>query len=228
MALELADHVFRILENQQALFDFLGEHRWGYAMEDGLLTLTSAADGRILADCPAQVLGSQSDADGSWLWAWANEQSQIPKNLLRAVESVRSQAEAEGNALFTASEPIEPEEDDDLFGPRLAIVAAGAANLYTYYACGYDGGCLFVGIESPPPGVRTVGDATRAVHALQMGLSALDFDHRRAALAYLGEPIVRRGDTLIWTLGPEAVALTFDDRDRIARIETTQAPKPRP
>lgn len=227
MALDLADHVFHILENQHALFEFLGEHDWGFSMEDGTLSFAAADDGRPIADCPAQVLGSQSDGDGSWLWGWANVQSQIPEVLLRAVQGVREQAEVEGSELFLESGPIE--SDDDMLGPTLAIIAAGAANLYTYYACGYDGGCLFVGLESPPPGLREGGGraARRVVHILQMGISALEFDHRRAVLAYLGEPGEVRGDRMTWTFGPESLEVTFDEQGRIARMATSETPRAR-
>lgn len=225
MALELADHVFRMLEHQQALREFLGEHGWGFSMDDGLLAFADES-GREMASCPAQILGSQSEYDSTWLWGWANEQSGIPDDLLRAIGRVRAMAEEEENDLFLDPGPIETEGDNS--GPELAIIAAGAAGLFTYYACGYDGGCLFVGLDSAPEGVQVGRDALRAARVMQAGISALDFDHRRAALAYLGEPDSRAGESLAWRFGPSALEVDFDPQGRITEIRTTLAPRPSP
>lgn len=225
MALDLADHVFRILENQQALHEFLGEHDWGFSMDDGTLSFADGS-GREIASCPVQILGSQSDYDGTWLWGWANEQSGIPDGLLRAIGQVRAMAEEEGNELFLDPSPIETEGDNS--GPELAIISAGAAGLFTYYACRYDGGCLFVGLDSAPEGVHVGRDAPRAARVMQAGISALDFDHRRAAIAYLGEPTSRDGGSLAWTLGPSTLEVDFDPMGRIAELRMALAPRSSP
>src|SRR5215218_4674315 len=111
MALVLEDHVFRVLENQDALYELLGEHRWDFDMDAGTVVFSRQESGgmlgrlvsrtpNVLATCPVQLIGSESQRDDTWLWAWANAQSEIPPDLTRGVERIRDEARAAGLTPF--------------------------------------------------------------------------------------------------------------------------------
>src|SRR4051812_5614895 len=92
MNLRLEDHVFRVVENQARLLDGLAEFDWGLDLDTGLLTFTSTRGGRELARYPVQLIGSSSESSNTWLWAWANVESDLPPALLRGIEGVRAEA----------------------------------------------------------------------------------------------------------------------------------------
>ena len=93
MALRLEDHVFRVLENQFRLYQFLGTHEWSFDMEAGRFTFVNSETKEVLARCPVQILGTESKESNTWLWAWANEASQIPDPLLAGSRMVKSEGE---------------------------------------------------------------------------------------------------------------------------------------
>ena len=66
------------LEKQLPFYnDVVQDRGWGVDMDRG--TITFGDD----YEFPMQILGTFSFSSQTWLWAWANEASQIPKNLLK-------------------------------------------------------------------------------------------------------------------------------------------------
>lgn len=76
-------HAGTALARQLALRDFLGQHNWYLNSRKGTVDFDN---GRVF---PIQLIGSESEFDGSWLWAWANKHLQRPRHLLRSVKLVR-------------------------------------------------------------------------------------------------------------------------------------------
>jgi hypothetical protein len=218
MALTLEDHVFRVLENQGKLYDVLGEHNWSFGMATGTLTFVSEKQ-EPLASCPVQILGSKSEYSNTWLWAWANEASGIPTALLRWAETIKRQARAESRPLFLSGEEILLRRER--FDAELAIICTGALGLFTYYACSYEGGCMFTAIERCPEAERMPRDILLVSKIIETGICALDFDHKRAMLAYLGRPQRTENDRFHWMVGSQELIVTFDGLGRIAKWETT-------
>jgi len=68
---------------QEHLSEVVGERDWAFSMDDG--TLSFGDDLQF----PVQVLGTESESSGTWLWAWANEASGLPDTLLEAVSTLR-------------------------------------------------------------------------------------------------------------------------------------------
>jgi hypothetical protein len=231
MALRLEDHVFRMLENQDALYNLLGEHRWDFDMDAGTIVFSTEAGGgllgrffseppKVLATCPIQLIGSESEADDTWLWAWANAQSRIPSELTRGVAQIRDEARALGGLeLFFDPRPVP--RPSPRFGTELAIICTGHLGLFAYYSCPHPGGLLHVAIAEPPAGIEIERSAMQATRIMHIGMSALEFDHRRAIAAYLGEPARADGDALEWHVGGMTLRVEFDDQGRSARMTTS-------
>jgi hypothetical protein len=173
-----------------------------------------------------QLIGSESRAEKTWLWAWANTESDLPPNLLRGIDRVREAAARENLSLFL--EPAEIPVPRERFGAELAIICAGAMGAFTYYACGHSGGVLYAAVESPPQGFQPATGAQARQQTIQMGISLLGFDHRAAVVAYLGPPSAEEGDLLTWNMGDEWLRIRFDAEGRIADMEAklTQASAP--
>ncbi len=71
--------------------------RWDFSQDDGLLVFSN--DDGFRAECPAQIVGSYSTADESWLWAWAN--TTLEPSLTLDAQALREYGEAQGHARLT-------------------------------------------------------------------------------------------------------------------------------
>lgn len=79
----LAEHVAVGFEKQALLDDLIGERPWAADLEKGSIFFGDD----IAAD--TEVLGSEDDRVGTWLWAWANEDWGLAPGLIEA--SLRAQ-----------------------------------------------------------------------------------------------------------------------------------------
>lgn len=223
-SLRLEEHVFRVLEGQDKLTEFLGEHDWNFSMSDEVLRFSDAATGTLRATCPVQLIGTESKETNTFLWAWANQGSDIPAGLLRGVTRVRDKAAALANADPVFQQVGEIPLRHERFGGELAIICAGYLDLFTYYACSYAGGVLYAAIETCPGARQIPADALRKIRVITAGIQALTFDHQAAVRAYLGEPVGQENDTQTFAVGDEQIRVRFDAQGRIAEMNAVLRP----
>src|SRR5512133_2813846 len=106
------------LEKQARLFDFLGEHFLELDLDAGMARFNSDRA------YPYQVLGTESDNSLTWLWAWAEEQTEVPPDLLASALEMRAWGEKEGIAECSA-----PSVDlDRADGLLLSLIASEVCN----------------------------------------------------------------------------------------------------
>jgi hypothetical protein len=106
----------------------------------------------------------------------------------------------------------------------MAIICTGFLRLFTYFACPYDNGVLYVAIQTLPEAERLTLNAMQVIHVLTAGVQSLDFNHRKAVLAYLGQPISQHELQCVWHIGKEELEVRFDSLGRIADMSTTVHP----
>ena len=109
---------------------------WWFDMDSGTLAFTQADGSQFIT--PVQLLGTQSDHDGTFLWAWANEQSGAPTTLLESVTRLR--AFGQQHAIAELVDPLLEGYD----GHTLAMVAVGLTGAPAYYRAPYEGGAAFM------------------------------------------------------------------------------------
>ena len=73
-------HIGTSFARQLALADYLGECRWQVDVVGGTIHFEDKGS------YPIQLLGSESEMEGTWLWAWANEMlvQEVKPEVLRA------------------------------------------------------------------------------------------------------------------------------------------------
>ena len=217
MNLQLEKYIFKILGNQKRLENYLGEYRWAFDMAQGLLVFTKKT-GELITKCPIQIIGTEGYKANTWMWAWANKKSNIPGNLLEGVNKVKQEAESDNQEIFLRSE-IELSEN---LGARLAIICAGFLNHFSYFACPYEGGCLYVTIEKSPIEEERSRNLPSMVTTIQMGLSSLEFSHKDALLSYLGDKPVELGNNkLRWDFENGNIEVDLDEKGRIAKLNSS-------
>jgi hypothetical protein len=127
------------LEKQQALAEFLGHHNWSVDLAAGTVDFEER---RVF---PIQVIGTESSAEGTWLWAWANTASNIPFPLLSSARMLRAYGERHGVREFVEPELRAQAIDAHVVG----LVAAGVADADAYYLGHYPGGAVLFLVSAP-------------------------------------------------------------------------------
>jgi hypothetical protein len=93
---------------------------------------------------PIQLLGSQSEYDNTWLWAWAN--TGLSGWPLEGAQQLRDYGVAHSIPELTKSQFALRDFD----GHYLTMVCAGILNADCYYRLPYEGGAAFLVVPSAP------------------------------------------------------------------------------
>ncbi len=217
-----AHHAARSFAKQLALQDYLGEHAWNV---DITRSIVDFGNGRIH---PIQLIGTESEGDGCFMWAWANTASKLPPASIRGVESLRAWGQKNGVAELSERKlPL-----DQWPGHNLAMVAAGLLNADAYYRGPYDGGALYFLVLKLPP--LSPIPTERILTVLTQTISQWDIDGRTMTEAFLEQ----EGFTLACTDVPggggqlhavhadgRALDIDFDGLRRIVKLSGTVGPK---
>lgn len=169
-----AEHVATGLARQLALGDLIEDRGWQLDLGTGTVTFGDDLRYQI------QLLGTESHGDGTWLWAWANEASNLPPALLRLCGWLRDHGRREGIAELT--EPTFPLDRAD--GHRLALLASGLTGR-CYYRGPYPGGALFFHLDDAPPEITAPVLPERALSVLGQVIQTFPVDHRVAVESFL-------------------------------------------
>jgi hypothetical protein len=122
------------LEKQDKLARIIGENMHELDLDAGVIRFS-----RDLA-FPFQVLGTESDNTLSWLWAWAEEQTEIPDNLIQMSLQLRDWGVREGIREFTM-----PSFDlDRADGNSIAMISTQITMANSYFRDGYEGGAVYL------------------------------------------------------------------------------------
>ena len=202
-------------DKQMCLAEAIGDGDWQLSLSEGQITFGGTQS------FPVQVLGSEADADGTWLWAWANTESNLPPTLLRAVEQMQAFGERQQVAQFVAPQ-INLEDAD---GHKLSLIACGVCGADAYYCGPYAGGAVFLLLTAPS--LRRFADDTpmRFIRIFTEFISAFACDHRQALnayAAYKGYSVQAEAGADILTLPAGAeVRAEFDTQGRLAKFSST-------
>ena len=94
----LHQHAALALEKQFYLAELTEGSSWAFSMPTGELSFGNGLRSQV------QILGTEGEAAGTWLWAWANQASGIPAQLLEAAEAMRALGHQETILELTTAE----------------------------------------------------------------------------------------------------------------------------
>ncbi|WP_454909128.1 DUF6882 domain-containing protein [Variovorax gossypii] len=216
-----SDHAASALARQMALGDVIGERSWGIDVQKGVLSFGD--DLRY----PAQLLGTHAFGPGTWLWVWANAQSNIPEQHTEAALRIRQRGEEESIEAFTAASL---QLDDALTDHMIAMTCGGLEGGRCYYRAPYDGGALFVLLDGVPREVLAPVTLPRAVTVLMEVISQFDVDHRRMATSFLRQQGLEATSSSAAAIRAERageghIEISFDESGRISNVACTLLPQ---
>lgn len=222
----LARHVGSAFSRQIALAELLGERSWALDIDAGRVRF-----GRDL-DFPIQILGTESESDQSWRWAWADEASDLPAELRVTGEKLRSLGMRE--SIPELSRGWFPRSVAD--GHSLALLASGLEqNGCCYYRGDTADGALFFLVEKALPTITAPLPQERVLTVIEQLVEQFDLKHRMMLEGFLvdqGFGLRVQDDTLLATRQGSGLTLRFDPMGRLIELQGTlrpaQAPSTKP
>lgn len=200
------------LEKQEKFGHLTGEYIPDLDVDTGLIRFSEDLE------FPFQVLGTESDNTLTWLWAWADEQTEVSADLTNSALQMRAWGEKEGIAECTA-----PSVDlNRANGHIFSLIASEICRADCYYHDAYEGGgaflLLFDASVSRQPGF-TVSALSRQFSFL---LSLCDFNHRNAFRSYLNHknlPFTEHATFMVSELeSGEDIRVNFDSSGKLVSI----------
>lgn len=199
-------------DKQNDLYEVIGDNAWNVDTAAGTI---SFGPGLVF---PVQILGSFSHTSETWLWAWANAQSDLPAPLLSQAQQLRAYGELYGIELLTASEFDATEHDLHLIG----CIASGMCGASGYYLANYGQGTLVVTVKSELIDRVPKNDFARMASVFPQVISAVEMHHRPAFVHYAtqkGYPVTETADAVSAAIDSGTLTATFDHLGRLASLK---------
>jgi len=165
-----------------------------------------------------QVLGTESDNTLSWLWAWAEEQTEVPMNLLSSAFKLKDWGERE-----QISEFFSPSVDLTLAdGHAIALVSSQICNASSFYRDDYEGGAAFLLLFDNRIDSQPSFDRARLTQQFSELISRMELNHRNTFLSYFllkGLSPVEKGSLIACELeNGEQVIAEFDEAGKVIML----------
>jgi hypothetical protein len=221
-------HVVTAYDKQMRLADFLQESvgHAGWSFDKTTATLTFGKDVHF----QAEILGSVDLVASTWLWAWANQASNIPDSQLKAARAMKEYGDKEQIAELATDllvcDSILGKENEAAAGHVLGVIAVGLLGFDAYYSAPYTGGVaillirdarLQAPVEQPLPRILTIFPQALQGYPIS--------DHKTALAGYLEyygfRPTVRDKKIRVNHGGQTVLTARFDDLGRLVSLEGT-------
>ncbi|HEY6010660.1 MAG TPA: hypothetical protein VIX18_04240 [Nitrospirota bacterium] len=208
----LEQYALIALEKQDKLEFLIGEHTYELNLDAGKIRFNDDLE------FPLQLLGTESDNTLSWLWAWSDEQIEMPGELLRAAQQLRDWGTREGLTEFTV-----PSVDlDAADGHVLAMISTEISGASCYYRDAYEGGAAFILLFDKRIDSQPSFDPARLSRRFPDLASRYDFNHRNALLSYLRikglSPTETDGLIIAALESGESLSARFDRNGRLIEL----------
>ena len=206
----LEQYALIALEKQDKLALLVGEHTYDLDLDAGKIRFNDGIE------FPFQFLGTESDNTLSWLWAWADEQTEeVPEDLLRAARQLKDWGAREGLHEFTR-----PSMDlDRADGHFLSMIAGEICGASCYFRDAYEGGAAFVLLFDKRIEAQPSFDLSRLSRRFLDLITRYELNHRNALLSYLrikGLSPTEAGGLITGTLDTgESLSVGFDQDGRL-------------
>jgi hypothetical protein len=200
------------LEKQARLYSFLGQHVLDLDLDAGTARFNDIT-------LSFQVLGTESDNALTWLWAWAEEQTEVPDRLLASSGVLKAWGEKERIPDLTLPS-LDLNRAD---GTMLSLIASEVCKASGYYRDPYEGGSLFILLHGVALDDQLVFDRQGLVRQLADLAARYEFNHRNALLSYFSargiasaeaenavSAELANGERLIAEFGPRGQLVTIN------------------
>lgn len=210
----LAEHGAASWDKQMCIDDLIGDNAWNLDLKRGVMSFGDKMT------FPVQILGSEAEYDGTWLWAWANEAG----NFSPAPTAASRQLQDFGRQNLLPELTTPKISMDDAGGHVLSIIALGLCETNGYCCVPCTGGAAFLLLTVPETRCSTDLSSAHFIRIFMDFLSQFECPHRPALEAcarYKSYGVTALGDgTLILTSNSgEEMTAAFDDTGSLSKLK---------
>ena len=226
-------HVAMAFDRQLRFADFLSRKeagkKWQYDIETATLSF-----GKLKFEAP--IVGSHAHNNNSWLWAWSNKNLKLTLTNRALGDTVRATVHRLGVHPLAAPgfslEPLLGSELTESAPHVLGAILSRELEFDAYYLTPYDGGCGLVLVRDDRLKLNEKHPLRRILTVAPQVISALSvYDHKAAFTHYARDYGVSVGEEphqVKLLSGKDSLTATFDDRDRLTKLEGTVQPEDPP
>ena len=199
------------LERQLHFGEIVGDLSWNVDMQTGEISF-----GDKFA-FPFQILGTFSHSSETWLWAWANERSGIPANLIKQALTLQKYGQDNEIDLLKNSEFDANKTDLHLIGS----IALGIFNVSGYYLANYGQGTMCVTIKSDKIDNSYTNNHYSIMTVFSQLISKFEMNHKNALINYLqakGYETKEEGSILTGSKDGKVITAEFDNLSRLTKL----------
>lgn len=198
-------------EKQRSLAEVVGDNGWQVDMDKGTISFGSKLS------FPIQILGTYSYESETWLWAWANEDSNLPENLLVEANELREFGEKYNIEFLTMDEFTMENTDVHSIG----LIASGKFGSSAYYAGDFGSGIILLTLNSKEVDAVQYDEQGRILTVFPEIVNVFAVNHRRALKNYLeakGYGTTEGEGSLSGKKGDNVIEASFDEKGRLTSM----------
>ena len=162
-------------EKQENILELIGDRTWNADMIEGTLTF-----GEDLI-FPAQILGSVSHIDNSWLWIWANKNAEYNEKMIRQADDLKKYGEL--HSIYELSAPSFEVYENDWH--KIGMIASGLYDYSFYYSGNYGEGSALFTVKSSKINKNMKNNPENILKVFPKLISIFEMNHRNAFRHYL-------------------------------------------
>ena len=200
------------LEKQHHFADIVGDLSWNVDMQTGKI---SFGDKFIFS---FEILGTFSHSSETWLWAWANERSGIPENLMKQALTLQKYGQDNEIDLLKISEFNANKTDLHLIG----AIASGMFNASGYYLANYGQGTMCVTIKSDEIDSSYEPNHYTILTVFPQLISLFELNHKNALINYFqakGYETKEEDNNLKGSKDGKVIKAEFDNLHRLTDLK---------
>lgn len=168
-----------------------------------------------------QIIGTYSMVSSTWLWGWANEQSNIQPKLLEQA-NVLKQIGKDRDIEFLKNRKLEVEEE---FASKMGVASASLFNCSTFYICTYGEGKLVITITDKRIPPIDNSNLSKIIECFNSMIYKYPVNHRIAFTNYLQDRATDFEEVgpneIKATKDKASLIATFDESNRLTNINLT-------
>jgi hypothetical protein len=211
-----SQHVLASFGKQLHLAEVVGPLDWHFDLRKGSLSF-----GNRFA-WQTQLLGTESEQAGNWLWGWANPSPGIAAPMLEAALSIQTLG-----AEQQIDELTQPEVSlGTVNGHFLSLIASGICRADAYYRAPYSGGAAFLLIKDEHFPASKDPPLLQIATVFPQAISSLDIpDHKLALIGYLDYfhlmAEAHAENIIVMQDGKPVLTATFDLQNRLTKLQSS-------
>lgn len=162
-------------EKQENILELIGDKAWNADMIEGTLTFDEDLT------FPAQILGSVSHIDNTWLWIWANKNAEYNEKMIRQANDLRKYGEL--HSIYELSAPSFEVYENDWH--KIGMIASGLYDYSFYYSGNYGEGSALFTVKSSKINKNMKNNPENILKVFPKLISIFEMNHRNAFRHYL-------------------------------------------